>query len=665
LPVTRVKIWTAERPLCEVVIRKDDNGRVSPTKRLLAPLILAVLATTALTACSEDPGPGQFADKFLHGWSTGDFTDAVIVRPNGDRVDAQVVKDEMKALSSLTETKPTVKNNKSDIAGEAAANVEVGVSQPIPGAANWEYTTTLKLRKTGDTWESVWEPAVLHPQLKSGERLETRRIAQARGAVVGANGEELMKLRPTVTIGIWPSKVTGDKDQFVNSLVATLAPVFQVSNPADLATRAKNPANAEQFLEVVTLRREVYDQVRPGVQALAAGLSFREEQRMLAESSTFAAPLLGRVGAVTSEIMEKNPGVYNANDQVGLGGLQQRYDERLRGKSGAKVVIARKAPDGTIQETALHTVDAVQGVPLKLSLSGTTQRAAEAALSAAPGRNASLVAIRVSDGHILAAANSGVDYNMAFTANVPPGSTFKTVTAVGLLENGKITPDQGVACPQVFNVAGRPPIHNSGMFSIPGNPAFSVDFYRSCNTAFASLAPLLGGDGLAKAGASVGLGQPWDLGAEAFSGKVSQNGDAGEQAAASFGQGTTIVSPLSMAGVAAAVARGQWKQPLLVLDPAPAKPAPDAPALKPTTVEPLRAMMRQVITDGTATQLADIPAAVHGKTGTAEYVTGDPSKTHAWFIGWMGDIAFAVFVEQGVRPAESALPITEAFLRSL
>ena len=39
--------------------------------------------------------------------------------------------------------------------------------------------------------------------------------------------------------------------------------------------------------------------------------------------------------------------------------------------------------------------------------------------------------------------------------------------------------------------------------------------------------------------------------------------------------------------------------------------------------------------------------AVHGKTGTAEFGTKNPPETHAWFVGYQGDVAFAVLVEEG------------------
>jgi len=76
-------------------------------------------------------------------------------------------------------------------------------------------------------------------------------------------------------------------------------------------------------------------------------------------------------------------------------------------------------------------------------------------------------------------------------------------------------------------------------------------------------------------------------------------------------------------------------------------------------------MMREVVTVGTATALADVPGGqVYVKTGTAEF-NDNPADTHAWTIGWQGDIAFAVFVENGGGSGETAVPIVEAFLRGL
>jgi cell division protein FtsI/penicillin-binding protein 2 len=129
--------------------------------------------------------------------------------------------------------------------------------------------------------------------------------------------------------------------------------------------------------------------------------------------------------------------------------------------------------------------------------------------------------------------------------------------------------------------------------------------------------------------------------------------------------------------VAAGVAGGRTVEPLLVVDPttgaplapdeatAPAAAAPPAGPLAPEVVAQLRELMREVVVSGTATVLAPVPGEVHAKTGTAEYGTDTPPRTHAWMIGYRGDLAFAVLVEDGGFGAEAAGPIAARFLTAV
>jgi cell division protein FtsI/penicillin-binding protein 2 len=75
----------------------------------------------------------------------------------------------------------------------------------------------------------------------------------------------------------------------------------------------------------------------------------------------------------------------------------------------------------------------------------------------------------------------------------------------------------------------------------------------------------------------------------------------------------------------------------------------------------LRTMMRSVVTEGTAAR-AGLPPDTAGKTGTAE-VEGAPD--HAWFIGYRGPLAFAVFVPNGGSGGAVAAPLAAKFLAAL
>jgi cell division protein FtsI/penicillin-binding protein 2 len=90
------------------------------------------------------------------------------------------------------------------------------------------------------------------------------------------------------------------------------------------------------------------------------------------------------------------------------------------------------------------------------------------------------------------------------------------------------------------------------------------------------------------------------------------------------------------------------------------------PKGKPLTEEEahqLRQMMRAVVTDGSGRVLGNLSGpAVLAKTGTAEYGTSKPLKTHAWMIAAQGDLAVAVFVNDGKSGSSTAGPLLRKFL---
>jgi cell division protein FtsI/penicillin-binding protein 2 len=80
----------------------------------------------------------------------------------------------------------------------------------------------------------------------------------------------------------------------------------------------------------------------------------------------------------------------------------------------------------------------------------------------------------------------------------------------------------------------------------------------------------------------------------------------------------------------------------------------------------LHALMREVVTVGTGTVLLKAPGApVMAKTGTAEYGAGATPSTHAWLVGYQGDIAFAVYVQDGQSGGTVAAPVALSFLQNL
>jgi Penicillin binding protein transpeptidase domain/NTF2-like N-terminal transpeptidase domain len=389
---------------------------------------------------------------------------------------------------------------------------------------------------------------------------------------------------------------------------------------------------------------------------LAADGTVLSSPQAIAESGSLTL-LTGSVVTATAAQAKALGTPYRAGDLIGQGGIEQAYSAQLAGRPALSIRI--EGPGTRLDATAARFA-ATPGTPVRTSIDMRTQlAAAQAVRSAATTKPVDLVAIQPSTGRVLAVVERPGGFDRALEGEFPPGSTFKVLTASALAQSG-LRPASAVQCPSQADIGGRT-FHNDNNEHY-GTTSLQTAFAVSCNTTFALLATQrLGGRALARTAAAFGFNAQPALGIPATLGKFSTPHDPVDLAADAFGQGTDLVNPLSQASVAAAIEDGTWRPPQLVISRPPRQRA-RATAVSPAILDTLRPMMRAVVTSGTAAQVG-FPAGVYGKTGTAEYGTGPHPPTHAWFIGYRGDLAFAVLVEGGGTGASSAGPIANAFVR--
>jgi cell division protein FtsI/penicillin-binding protein 2 len=262
---------------------------------------------------------------------------------------------------------------------------------------------------------------------------------------------------------------------------------------------------------------------------------------------------------------------------------------------------------------------------------------------------------------VLAVIERPGGFDRALQGVFPPGSTFKVVTASALSGTG-LRPASSVQCPAQVNVGGRV-FHNFDNEHL-GATSLQTAFAVSCNSTFITLATQrLNGAALASTAALFGFNSQPSLGIPATLGRFTTPHTPVDLAADAFGQGTDLVNPLSEASMAGAVEDGTWRPPQLVLSPVP-KQSARPQQLGSTVLSTLRPMMRAVVTTGTAAKVG-FQAGVFGKTGTAEFGTSSTPRAHAWFVGYRGDVAFAVLVEGGGVGADASAPIANAVLGNL
>ncbi|WP_367138012.1 penicillin-binding transpeptidase domain-containing protein [Saccharothrix sp. HUAS TT1] len=309
--------------------------------------------------------------------------------------------------------------------------------------------------------------------------------------------------------------------------------------------------------------------------------------------------------------------------------------------------------------TVLQEQQAEAAPTMTVTLDPATQAAAQAAVDQV-GQAAVLVAIQPSSGDILAVAQNATAGRdpLALYGHYEPGSTFKVVTATAALTNGLATADTPVECPGKATIGTRQ-ITNEDSFELGTVPLHRA-FAASCNTSFSRLAASMPATALPDAASYFGLTSDFTVaGITTNTGKVPPADSVPARVEAGIGQGRVQATPFGMALVAATVANGRTPVPRLIREVETGGEQP--PPLPGGVAGALRSMMGEVVTGGTARELARY-GAVRGKTGTAQF--GDGSRSHGWFIGYRGDLAFSVLVVDG-GSSKVAVAATGAFLGGL
>jgi cell division protein FtsI/penicillin-binding protein 2 len=528
----------------------------------------------------------------------------------------------------------------------------------------WNYTTTANLTRAEDeTWHVTWTPALFAPGLTATEKLALVTVAAKRGDIVGAGSTPLMTERDTAQVGIDKTKVGADQQAAAATTLAQLAG----SDPAAYAS-AVTSAGAKAFVPLITVRADdpLLTSQKAAVNAIPGAVSIPGKS-VIGPSPNFARSILGTVGVATAELIGKSNGALKPGDVVGLSGLEQRYDARLRGTPGRTIQAVGTDSAGKTSSRDLFTSPAVDGKPLVVTLDATAQTVAEAVLQVGPGdAPTSLVVIRPSTGEILAAANGPGSKGLAIgtTGQAAPGSTFKIITALALLRAG-LTPDSPVSCTPTVTVGGRSfKNYNDYPADKVGTIPLKTAFANSCNTAFISNQDKVSQADLANAAAALGVGVDLDLGFPAYLGSVPTTATETEHAASMIGQAKILVAPMDMATAIASAVHGSVVRPRLLDDnPAVAGfPTPEKP-LQPAEAQALQAMLGAVVSEGSGALLAS-DGVTAAKTGTAEYGTANPPLTHAWMVAAKGDLAVAVYVEKGDSGSKTAGPLLKSFLEA-
>jgi cell division protein FtsI/penicillin-binding protein 2 len=622
--------------------------------RRLTATVAAVVAVVVLAACGGSSStPQSTLHSYLTAWSHGDWA---AMRKLAATPPAAFTAANAAAFSGLGVKAATFGAGRvSQKGSKAQARVTESFALPLVGA--WRTVTTVHLVQRNGIWKVAWTPATINPALQGSDRLTAIKDWPARARITGAGGAPLIAAQHLVDVGVVGSRIKNAR-QVGADLIGAGATRAQVA--AALAQAKTHPTFFEPVFQISRTRFEQL-KAQPGSHNVYAvpGTQFERASARSAITPQLAAHLVGTVGPITADQLKALGPPYDASSQVGQTGLEYAAERRLAGTPTTKVIV--EAAGGALVKT-LASFPGSPGHSLQTTLDPRVQRAAEAAL-AGVHRNVAMVALRASTGQVLAVVSdpASVAYNQALQGAYPPGSTFKVLTSAALIQKG-LSPSSSASCPPSVTVDGEV-FHNAE----GDQPVSTVDgaFTESCNTAFIGLATShLRPPDFPAVATLFGLGRTPHMGIGAFDANIPAPSGQADLAASAIGQGRVTFSPLGMATVAAAVDSGSVRAPRLVAG-APDDRVPPS-SLPGPVVDGLRLMMGHVVASGTAAGTG-LPAGAHAKTGTAQYEAGGKLKLDAWLMGYDGDVAFAIVVQDsgGLNGGPLDGPIVAKFFQAL
>ncbi len=631
--------WAAE------IIAAARRLPVGGLRLVAALLAVAILALSLIGGCAAEPSAEPTVRNFLLAWEQGRYTDAAAYTTGAPHLVAAALRGEYQQVGAAA-----VFLNMGNISvhgDHADARFHVSVDLGQDGAP-WRYQGEFALRRVGTDWKIEWRPSVINPHLRPGLRFAVITRMPNRAPVLDSAGRPLVRLSAAYELGVRPNRLAHPR--------ATAAKFAAVTglDPDQVLSQIRS-AQPNRFLELLTLSPAAYSHLRHRF-ARVAGVAVHVVQRRL--FSSVARGIVGTVATENGKLLYQEGLPYQPGTTVGRSGLEQVYQHRLVGTATTEVVVEDR--HGNVV-SVLQKWPGQRPTPVRTTIDSRVQAAAAHAMRSAPGA-AAIVAVQASTGHILAVSrHAGRGRPMtdaALAGRYPPGDAFTVVSSAALLDAG-FAIDTEIPCVQTKDVGGETFTNDQPEQGIGAQPPFSVDFARGCGTAFAGLSRLLTGGQLTTAAARFGIGARWQLPLPAFTGSMPAPSSDAERAADTIGEGRVRVSPLAMALVAAEVRSGSWHRPILVTDP----PDPANVPVKPFTpqlMSTLRSLMRDTVASGVARAANVRGAPVFGQVGSAH--TG-PRTWANWFVGFRGDIAFAV-VTLGKHADASAAPVAAQFLRA-
>lgn len=550
-------------------------------------IILMFIMVVSLFGCSKTNKYLEVFEVYKDKWIQGNFTEMyqLLTTDSKRYIDEATFVDRYTNIYSAIEM----------------TNIQIEINGKL--IENDEYTTipfTLKattvagdialdnykvdVYKEDKEYKIKWDESLIFPEMISGDKLMVENYPSKRGSILDRNGVVLAENGTISVVGIHPSIFDlENRDEKIKEI----ATVLDINLDTIIEKLSRN-TNPEHFVPIVDILSND-EKLASLSNRESEGIVINTKESRVYHGGKATGRLIGYIGNITSEELTANADKgYNELSLIGKAGIEQVYEDKLRGYDGSEIYIDRNGEYITIAKK-----EPINGSDIKLSIDLGLQNKAYDELN---GEKGAVTAVDPKTGEVLALvsapsydSNTFVTYitksqtqewkntNNAdqinrFSNVYSPGSTMKLITAAIGLNNGALNADE------VFNINGEAWQNDEswGSYKVTRVPPYneSVTLREAAkfsdNIYFAQVALKLGKEKLIEGIKGFGIGEEMKFDYPLAESSISNSGDIDNDillADTGYGQGELMVTPLNMALVYSALANeGNIMEPRLVID---------------------------------------------------------------------------------------------------
>ncbi|MFC0014613.1 MULTISPECIES: penicillin-binding transpeptidase domain-containing protein [Allobacillus] len=619
-------------------------------------IVLFLTIILFLTACTGEetqyPNPNETADAYIEKWMEHDFEELYKSYVSEDTKTTFSHEDFVERYNHLYEalsvdqvtierTEPVEELKNEDLETMTEYDVPIQISfNTLAGQIQYENTLQLTRplnedkedeKSEEDRWFVEWDPSFIMPGMQAEDEVRYQTTPASRGEILDRNGNLIAANGEVYEVGVTPM-------DFNENSLSELANILNVSSSSIKEKYTQSWVDENHFVPVKKFMLDDEEIVENAV--AISGVSSRVVVDRVYPYKDVLGHLTGYIGQVTAEDLEELEGKgYSSSDIVGKRGLEQLYEDQLRGINGVELYIEK--PDGS--KTPIAVQEAKDGEDITVTIDAELQsklysvlkeeKGTATTVDPKTGEVTSLVSMPSFDPNRFVHGITDEEYSKLsedanqplinrFSSTYSPGSTMKLLTTIAGLNAGTLDPNEALKIEEKrwqkddswgdFKVTRVSTNHT--------NVDLETGFKHSDNIYFAMQGLKMGGETFRKELESLGFAESIPFAYPMATSQISNSGEFGSEgqlADSAYGQGEVLINIVHLSSIYGGIANeGNVQKPLLLKS-----ESPEVWLSEITTgenIERLQGLLRKVVTEGTAKAAEIDGREIAGKTGTAE-----------------------------------------------